>query len=166
MTATSFRPQQPWGEILLDWWQRLADDSGGRSSLKRAADISAVVLCPAYQRLYRRLRTAGWPDEPWRNDRLAAAAGLLAHVREAASQSLPEAMGEREADKPRVSPLRFRRLLEARDVDALFVGLRRTLPLLQHRADVLALASDVVGWGDGVRKRWAYAYDWPDKAAA
>ena len=30
--------------------------------------------------------------------------------------------------------------------------------------DVLALATDVVNWGDAVKKRWAYGYDWPDKA--
>ena len=52
------------------------------------------------------------------------------------------------------------------DVDTLFTGLRRTLPLLQHRADPLALTTDVVNWGDRVRKRWAYDYDWPEQKAA
>ena len=97
---------------------------------------------------------------------LAAAAGLLAHVREADERSLPVAMSQRDGDKPRVSALRFRRLLEAPDVDTLFTGLRRTLPLLQHRADPLALTTDVVNWGDRVRKRWAYDYDWPEQKAA
>jgi CRISPR system Cascade subunit CasB len=69
-----------------------------------------------------------------------------------------------EGDKPCISPLRFTRLLESPDVDALFSGLRRALPLLQHRTDVLALATDVVNWGDAVKKRWAYAYHWPAKA--
>ena len=68
-----------------------------------------------------------------------------------------------EGDKPAVSPLRFMRLLESPDIDALFSGLRRALPLIQHRADVLQLATDVVNWGDAVKKRWAYAYRWPDK---
>lgn len=166
MTDLSFRPQQPWGDILLSWWRSLADDTGGRAALRRAAEPTAVVMSPAYQRLYRRLLAAGWPDEPWRRDRLAAAAGLLAHVREVDERSLPAAMSQREGDKPRVGPLRFRRLLESRDVDTLFTGLRRTLPLLQHRADPLALASDVVAWGDGVRKRWAYGYDWPEQKTA
>jgi len=164
--STLFRPQQAWGDILLAWWRGLADDTGGRSALRRASDITAVVMLPAYQRLHRRLLTAGWPDRPWQRDRLAAAAGLLAHVREATDQSLPAAMSQHEADKPRVSALRFMRLLESPDIDALFSGLRRTLPLVQHRADVLALANDVVDWGDEVRKRWAYAYDWPEKAGA
>ena len=162
MTSLNFRPQQAWGEMLLRWWHELAEDTGGRAALRRAPDITAVVMLPAYQRLHRRLLAAGWPDQPWHNDRLAAAAGLLAHVREGSERNLPQAMSE--GEKPCVSPLRFQRLLESPDTDALFSSLRRTMPLIQHRTDVLALATDVVNWGDTVKKRWAYAYAWPAKA--
>ena len=83
-------------------------------------------------------------------------------MREGSEHNLAVAMSE--ADKPAVSPLRFMRLLESPDIDTLFTGLRRTLPLLEHQADVLALATDVVNWDDSVKKRWAYDYDWPKKA--
>lgn len=162
MTTLNFRPQQVWGELLLNWWRGLAADTGGRAALRRAPDITAVVMLPAFQHLHRRLLAAGWPDPPWQseqNDRLAAAAGLLAHVREHCELTLPVAMSE--GDKPRVSPMRFMRMLESPDIDALFGGLRRALPLLEHRTDVLALTTDIVNWNDDVRKRWAYAYNWP-----
>lgn len=159
MTQLNFRAQQAWGDLLLHWWQGLDGDRGGRAALRRAPDITAVVLLPAFQRLHRRLLAAGWPDITWRNDRLAAAAGLLAHVRLHSAHTLPAAMSQ--GDKPCVSPLRFTRLLESPDIDALFAGLRRALPLLQHQADVLALTTDVVNWDDSVKKRWAYAYNWP-----
>lgn len=165
-SAIDFHKHTAFGPLLLRWWQGLDDDRGGRAALRRAPDITAVVLLPAYQRLNQRLRAAGWPSEPWRDDRLAAAAGLLAHVKQHSEHALAASMGQREGDKPRVSPLRFMRLLESPDVDALFTGLRRVLPLLQHQADVLALATDVVGWGDSVKKRWAYGYEWPDKPGA
>ena len=164
MNALNFRQDQAWGDLLLRWWQGLDDDRGGRAALRRAPDITAVVMLPAYQRLHRRLLAAGWPAETWRNDHLAATAGLLAHVKQNAGPALPAAMSQHDGDKRRVSPLRFTRLLESPDIDTLFAGLRRTLPLLQHQADVLALATDVVYWGDAVKKRWAYGYDWPDKA--
>lgn len=164
MNAVNFRQDQAWGDLLLRWWQGLDDDRGGRAALRRAPDITAVVMLPAYQRLHRRLSAAGWPTETWRNDHLAAAAGLLAHVRQNAGPALPVAMSQHDGDKRTVSPLRFTRLLESPDIDTLFAGLRRTLPLLQHQADVLALATDVVNWSDAVKKRWAYGYDWPDKA--
>ena len=163
-TPLNFRQDQAWGSLLLRWWQCLDDDRGGRAALRRAPDITAVVMLPAFQQLHRRLLAAGWPTDAWRNDHLAAAAGLLAHVKQHQPQALPVAMSQRDGDKARVSPLRFTRLLESPDIDALFTGLRRALPLLQHQADVLALATDVVNWGDAVKKRWAYGYDWPDKA--
>lgn len=162
--ALNFRAQQAWGDLLQHWWCQLADDTGGRAALRRAPDITAVVLQPAFQRLHRRLLAAGWPAGPGAGDRLAAAAGLLAHLREADNLPLPKAMSQREGDKQRVSELRFKRLLESPDTDALFVGLRRTLPLIGHRCDPLSLATDVVNWGDAVRKRWAYDYEWLDKA--
>lgn len=163
MSHVNFRPDQAWGDLLLRWWQGLEDDRGGRAALRRAPDVTAVVMLPAYQRLHRRLTAAGWPAKTWRDDRLAAAAGLLAHVRHNVGLNLPAAMSQRDGDKPRVSPLRFTRLLESPDIDSLFAGLRRTLPLLQDQADVLTLAADVVNWDDAVKKRWAYDYDWPDK---
>ena len=67
-------------------------------------------------------------------------------------------------DRPPVSELRFMRLLESPDLDALFIGLRRALPLAKHSVDVLALANDVVHWSDAVKKRWAYSYEWPEKS--
>jgi len=166
MNAVNFRHDQALGDLLLRWWQGLDDDRGGRAALRRAPDITAVVMLPAYQRLHRRLLAAGWPADTWRSDYLAAAAGLLAHVKQNTGPALPAAMSQHDGDKRTVSPLRFTRLLESPDIDTLFAGLRRTLPLLQHQADVLALATDVVNWGDVVKKRWAYAYDWPDKAGA
>ena len=164
MNTLNFRQNQAWGDLLLRWWRGLDDDRGGRAALRRAPDITVVVMVPAYQHLHRRLVAAGWPNSTWRDERLAAAAGLLSHVKQHTEQTLPAAMSERDGDKPRVSPLRFMRLLEAPDIDTLFAGLRRTLPLLQHQVDVLALTTDVVNWGDSVKKRWACAYDWPVKA--
>lgn len=161
-----FDRNKPAGEMLVKWWAELADDKGGRAELKRAADVTRVVMSPAYQRLHRMLCKV-LPDgqvPAHKEDRLAIAAALLAHVKDDDSgASLPVLMSKREqeGDRPPVSPLRFRRLLETTDVEDLFVSLRRVLPLLSHRANVVALANDVVNWGDLTRKRWAYAYNWP-----
>ena len=156
------------GRVLAGWWQGLEDDRGSRAMLRRAATVTAVTLSAPYQRLFRRLCEAGWPEDmkPFENDRLAVVAGLLAHVKETESRPLANAMSQRDegGDRPRLSELRFRRLLESADLDSLYAGLRRALPLMKHQADVLALANDVLHWGDAVQKRWAYDYDWPDKS--
>lgn len=159
---------------LLHWWHRLsaADAAGSlradRAALRRCADLMAVACSPAYQRVFREL-AAAHQGEAWRDferERLAALIGLAAHVSESSALSLPEAMSHKadpgEGRNP-VSELRFMRLLDAPDTEALFTGLRRCLPLIQHRVDPASLADDVFGWGDGVKKRWAYAYAWTAK---
>ena len=161
--ATSFKFEEDSyvGETLLEWWQKLEDRRGDRADLRRAASVTDVAKLPAYQRLYARLDPVR-ECTPHEQDRLAAVVGLLAHLKVASEQSLPQAMSERPQDSDRnpVSELRFRRLLDSPDIDALFTGLRRVLPLIEHKADLLKLAGDVFYWGDKVKKRWAYDYRW------
>lgn len=164
-----FRPETALGQTLLRWWQGLDNHRGSRAELRRAHDLTAIALTGAYQHLYRMLLTAGWPEEDkpesnWRNERLAAIAGLLAQVKKPDDRSLPVAMSE--GDRPPFSELRFRRLLDSPSIDEVFSGLRRALPLVAYQANVLELANDVLFWGDGVKKRWAYTYHWPAKPAA
>lgn len=150
---------------LHDWWTGLKDERGDRAQLRRAHDITAIILTPAYQRVYRRLRAAGWSvdgNSPL-NDRLAATIGLLARVEHHGDAPPAKAMSARKPgdDRPAVSPLRFQRLLESPDLDALFTGLRRVLPLIQQPIGIAALANDLLFWGDRVKKTWAYDYEWP-----
>lgn len=157
-------------ERIASWWRGLEDERADRAVLRRAASLTAITLSAPYQRLYRQLVAAGWNSNAseQRNDRLAAVVGLLAHVKEDSPQSLPKAMSARSPgdDRPPVSELRFQRLLESPDIEALFSSFRRTLPLLKHSVNVKALATDVLYWGDSVKKRWAYDYDWPQKQNA
>jgi CRISPR system Cascade subunit CasB len=77
-------------------------------------------------------------------------------------------MSQRKAgdDRLAVSELRFLRLLDARDIEALYDSLRRVLPLMDGRVDVLALTNDLLQWGEQVKKRWAYAYEWPARTSS
>lgn len=168
--SLSFKSNPALAAALMRWWRALEHDPGGRAGLRRADSVTTLMLCPPFQRLRQSLVGHGWPDGTgprWHDERLAAVAGLLAHVKETDDSTLPRRMSD--GEKPAVSELRFLRLLESPDLDALFAGLRRALPMVQHRADVVALADDVLHFhaDDGhVRKRWAYAYQWPKAAAA
>lgn len=164
--------------VFLDWWQRISDDKAegwaraDRSNLKHAHDLLSLACTPAYQRVYQRMVAArggvAWPA--YQQDRIAALVGLAAHLKNGDSPealSLPKAMSYRPegVDRNPVSELRFLRLLDAPDTDALYLGLRRCLPLIKSRVDLGLMADDLFGWGDQVKKRWAYDYRWPDKAA-
>ncbi|MBX9937321.1 MAG: type I-E CRISPR-associated protein Cse2/CasB [Burkholderiaceae bacterium] len=157
---------------LCKWWGTIHSETASgqaradRATLRRASDLNAIACTPAYQRLYRRIVAASDSSVHWNSfqqDRIAAVVGLLAHVKEDKEKiSLPEAMSREGGKDNPVSPLRFRRLLEAPDTNALFIGLRRTLPLIQGAVGVLSLADDVFGWNERVQRRWAYDYQWPD----
>lgn len=159
---------------LLRWWKTLVieNPSGAaradRAVLRRANDLTAVACLPAYQRVYRAMHAAegaegagDWQDH--QKERIAAAVALLAHVKADNALSVPRAMSQRAegSDRNPVSELRFRRLLDATDTETLFAGLRRALPLVEHRVSPESLVKDVFFWGDDVKKRWAYDYAWP-----
>ena len=162
-----------WG-LSISELRTLGARGRGAPLVGRAHDITAVTLTEPYQHLFQRMRKADWNDGHERsNDALAAVAGLLVHVEtDAGAARLAECMSRcpQGATKPYVSEARFRRLLEAPDIDALFAGLRRTLPLMGAGAPVMTLADDVLSWAwpekrDDVKKRWAYSYDWPAQTA-
>jgi CRISPR system Cascade subunit CasB len=159
---------------LKRWWHTISrDDANGsaradRATLRRADSLLAVACTPAYQRVYREM-AAVHVGAPWRDfeqERIAAIVGLAAHVKESSSNSVPKAMSHptEGTDRNPVSELRFMRLLNAPDIESVYTGLRRSLPMIGHSVDLLSLADDVFGWGDVVKKRWAYDYAWPRKA--
>lgn len=171
-TPSRFRLSDPVMNEFVAWWKAISSDTAtgparaDRATLKRAGDLTAVACTPAYQRIYRRLMLLQ-EGEPWGGrecDRIAAVIGLAAHVKVSVPMSLPIAMSFRENDSETnpVSALRFARLLDSPDIDSLFLGLRRALPLIDHKVDPRAVANDVFSWGENVKKSWAYAYRWPD----
>jgi CRISPR system Cascade subunit CasB len=157
---------------LVSWWHGLNDDRGARAELRRCETPLDVMLTPAFHAARARMLNAGLNDahEPIRT-RIAMVVGLAAHI----EPKLPEASGKAstrspakafsEGDPPAVSPLRFRRILAAQDDTELYRLIRRVLPLAPA-VNFLALADDVLGWRDDIRKRWVYAYRWPTKQPA
>jgi CRISPR system Cascade subunit CasB len=154
----------PIGKALLEWWKDLEKDKGGRAELRRASSVFEALMCPSFQRLQRRLVAIN-PEmfgKGYQLDRLAMACALMAHVRTRSELSLPKAMSAKPkgAERNPVSELRFKRLLESPDDEALFTGLRRALPLIDRTVDLLSLVSAVLFWGNDVKRTWAYDYDW------
>jgi len=156
------------GKALLRWWQGLEEDRANRAILRRCATLNEVALSDAYQRFYRYMLACGWPENAseWQRDKLAAIAGLSAHVKTDDTQRLSIKMSELNGDKPLVSELRFRDLLKVDTTEDLYVSLRRVLPLVGHQASIVQLARDVYFWGDDTKKQWAYSYRWPAKQSA
>lgn len=164
----SWAAESHFGKTLHQWWQGLEEERASRAMLRRCSTLDEVSLSPAYQRFYRYMLACHWPADAAlrQNDKLAAIAGLLAHVKTDDTQRLSLKMSESDGDKPLVSELRFRGLLKVDSTDDLFISLRRALPLVGHQASIHQLARDVYWWNDDTKKQWAYSYRWPIKQSA
>lgn len=152
-------------QAVRRWWRALQPDeatggSGDRAAaarLRRCETIAAAMQEPATQALHRRLQAE-------RRDlsHVALLAAVLASVRRDApgagvARSLGPANPE-DLTTAAMSPLRFRRLLDAATPDERLVQLRRMVALLDGTADVADLARGVLGWTERRRIDWTYAY--------
>ena len=126
--------------VLRAWWQGLEHDKGERAALKRAGSLTAVMLSPAFHRLMRELRQAGFGVAEARYPKLAAIAGLVARLKPDKPEPL-ESIGNRmgtsktrDGKKAVVSELRVRNILARDDIEDLYALLRRALALQIGRA--------------------------------
>lgn len=141
--------------IILQWYNELERDSGGRAELRRAHNPAEVVFLPAYHRLYNKL------DAPNINkEALACVAGLCAHVKENREGKFAKQMAECKAGSKNseISSLRFRRLLTVSDRKELYLSMLRIIRQLGGTVNVVDLAKTVYWWNEKTKKDLAYEY--------
>jgi CRISPR system Cascade subunit CasB len=144
---------------ILDWWRvNIRNRDSGRARalaarLRRAGPIDALAE-PEVHQLARRLgRGIGGAHQ------LVRLVQVLAEIREDDPQRLARRFG---GDPATLSPLRFQRLLRARD-DEFVSAVRRAMPVVDRRCNVRALGQDLLGWdapqvGDRIRTHWCFDY--------
>ena len=152
--------QRSGASVAYEWWRNLNPTETPQSGphraalarMRRAATPVEVMQEPGALRLVTRL-----PRNP---DRVAALAGILAHVRESDHRSVARAVGRTALDEDRTALLsegRFRRLLQTPGGE-LMEPMRRLVRMMKGTVNVPDLASAVLYWGDDVRKRWIFDY--------
>ena len=135
MKWLEFSPDNAAGQQLAQWHRALADNRGDRAALRRCGSLVEVAFVPAFHQLSRELRAVA--DAPINPDRLLAVAGLAAIIKQPIASPLPRQMARPAVgDKPPVSELRFRRLLQCQTQEDLFHPLRRILHLLDDQANL------------------------------
>lgn len=163
--------------VVRAWWRALqpyrngaANPTGDRAALarlRRVADPREALVDEVVIDLHRRLGFGrGRAEETL--PMVAVAAMALAHVRESDSRSPAQAVGratfeDKDFETAAMKPLRFRRLLGAREPGEIAREMRRLVQLADGELDVGALAAAILDWphperGDAVRTRWAYDY--------
>ncbi len=147
--------------LLVSWWEALDKNRGDRANIRRATSPAEVVFNGSFHGLLAKLRATGYPLSGMDADRIAAVAGLVAHVENhvsndsvARQMATPKSTG----GGARVSGLRFRRLLAVSDRDALYPLLIRVVRLLDGNVNLVSLANAIYWWNDRTKKQWAYEY--------
>jgi len=177
--SVKFDPDALMGQILAEFWKSLENDKGTRAELRRCRSISEVAITPAFSRMCRQVEKLMPTNFPWES-RLAAVLGLISHLDPNEKNTVLakqdngkyvelfiEPMTYLSGDRPILSELRFRRLLQ-REKNDLYPAMIRVLRLLGGNANLFGLAESVFYWGDKIRKRWAFAYfpNVPEKKSA
>lgn len=163
MTTPETTPPRP-GEAAAAWWRAMQErgrgaDRAALARLRRAPSVAALMALPEAIGLFRRLGRSEPHDLP----RVALAAGVLAHLRAepAGAVSCARLLGPDDPEKPetaRMSPLRFRRLLEARTEDERLTAFRRMVALAGGTLPAEDLAAALLDWGERRRQRWIFDY--------
>ncbi|MBT1538817.1 type I-E CRISPR-associated protein Cse2/CasB [Ralstonia solanacearum] len=180
--------QRKW---VRSWWQALQPREGkstapagalallgrgDRAGLKRCSGMAELLTEGATFQLAERLLSLESAKERARfaddYDEVALVAGVLSHVSQdrANGKSVIAGLGRSGRDAtPKLSEIRFRRLLQGRDLDDFYRQLVRVVQLAERTADVAQLADDALAWwrershaavmpSHGVRFRWARDY--------
>jgi len=160
-----FSSETKLGQAVQSWWLSLEKDKGGRAELRRAQNLTAVIVSPCFQRLYSEVRPFMQQARGDWSSRLAMIAAVLSHVKQSDGGSVARQLASPKGSgsSARLSELRFRRLLQ-RGRDDVWLALVRVLPMLDRKANLFDLANALFFWGDKVQQQWAYAYF--DKAPA
>lgn len=152
-------------DAVFDWWRAMQPDEGtgapgdraAAARLRRCATVAEAMQLPETMALLRRLGGGAR-----RLPEAALLAAVLAGVRrDAPGAGVARALGPDDPERPEtaaMSPLRFRRLMEAEAPDDRLTQFRRMAALLGGTLDVRDLASAVLRWTEPRRIAWTYAY--------
>ena len=134
--------------VLREWWQRLETNRGERATLRRAGNLTEVMLSPSFHRLLNDMRNAGYGVPESRYAKLAAITGLAASLKVADGPSLGHQCGtaRKGTSRPDVAELRMRRVLACDDLEELYTLLRRVIALLGDQASLPDLAATIWNW--------------------
>jgi CRISPR system Cascade subunit CasB len=141
---------------IFQWWAGLqpsqADNRATLAKLRHAGTVSQLCLLPETMAFCRKLDAKRGDLE-----NLALLAGVLAMVREHRSETFAAQLGT-PREQPKLSPLRFQRLIEAQTRDDQLVAFRRAVLQNGRAGNIHDLASSLLDWDDARRQRWVYDY--------
>ena len=164
-----FEEGHPASDFILEWWDSLKQNKGDRAEIRHCKNLKEIQTTSAYQRCYWST-IKHFAQEKWKpnKDQMAIIIGLSAYVEDNDTAKKTDQYEHQEhdffgyqisrGDKPKLSELRFRRLLKIKDREKLFRFLIQAIRLLDKKVNLLDLLSIAYFWGERARTKLAYQY--------
>jgi len=170
-----FEEDHPASVFILEWWESLKQNKGDRAELRRCKNLEEIQKASAYQRCYWQLIKHFTTEQqvPSR-EQMSIIIGLASHIEDndtkyidinskeekeyyfAYQMAAPKAK-EKDAP-PKLSELRFRRLLKIKDRGKLYRFFIQVVRMLDKNVNLLDLLSIAYFWGDKSKTYLAYKY--------
>lgn len=163
-----FEIEHPATDYILEWWENLEHNKGDRAEIKRCKSLADMKKKSSFRRFYFGLKDK--LDENFSEEQAAIIAGLASYIKYEKNKHKAEEdklfayqmarKKGKESKKPKLSELRFRRLLEIKDREKLYRFLIQVIRLLEE-VNLLNILSIAYFWGDKTKVKLSYAYyDW------
>lgn len=169
-----FEEGHPASEFILEWWDALKQNKGTRAELRRCKNLKEIQMASAYQRCYWQLKKHFAQEQraPSRVQ-MAIIIGLAVYIEDHSVKYIDKNSNKEEKyyfayqiaapkgaqnKSPKLSELRFRRLLKIKDREKLFRFLIQVIRLLDKKVNLLDLLSIAYYWGDKAKTNLAYKY--------
>jgi CRISPR system Cascade subunit CasB len=170
-----FEEDHPASDYILEWWKNLKQNKGDRAELRRCKNLEEIQKASAYQRCYWQLKKYFTQEQqvPSR-EQMSIIIGLATHIEDndtkyidtdskkekeyyfAYQMAAPKGKGKDAS--PKLSELRFRRLLKIKDRENLYHFLIQVIRMLDKKVNLLNLLSIAYFWGDKAKTSLAYKY--------
>lgn len=174
-----FGEGHPASDFILEWWDSLKKNKGDRAELRRCKNLKDVESTSTYMRCYwKLLKSIDQKEKKTSWDQAAIIIGLASHIEDNVTKYRQKDEDGKEAEKdfyfgyqlamqkglenknPKLSELRFRRLLKIknRDREKLYHFLVQVIRMLEKKVNMLDLLSIAYFWGDTTKTNLAYKY--------
>jgi CRISPR system Cascade subunit CasB len=160
-----FEAGHPASVAMLECWENLLQNKGDRAELRRCKNLEEVQLTSAFLRNYWKLIDVFKKEKKAPNkQQMAIIIALAAYIEDGEkaktgnfSYQIAEQVSP-DNKKPKLSELRFRRLLKINDREKLFRFLIQVIRLLDKKVNLLDLLRIAYFWGDKTKIELAYKY--------
>jgi len=172
-----FEEGHPASDYILEWWVDLKQNKGARAELRRCKNLKDVESASAYMRCYwKLLKSFDQKEKKPSWNQAAIIIGLASHIEDNVTKYRQKDEYGKEEEKdfyfgyqlatqrglenknPKLSELRFRRLLKIKDRENLYHFLIQVIRMLDKRVNLLNLLSIAYFWGDKAKTSLAYKY--------